>query len=193
MKHEPGTSDGTSDASNRDKGLVDPPGTVIPSPRLQLASDLMVLEHDLAETLCKLQMHIRKLLFILVQSQLVKLMVSWSDKLENVQRCCFDLRMLMDSKEWEEWVERKGQAVLEGVAEDMPGGPPLVPSSQVHQMTNGWEACLEQEQQMTLPKGKESGLEDKMALEDKDSPIAMDGGSVNGMLGGKSSRLHCRV
>jgi len=170
VKREPGTTDGTAGASNRDKGLVNPPGMVVLSPGSRLASDLTTLEHDLAETLCELQMRTRELSFILARSQLVKLAVTWSDKPENVQRCCFDSRMLMDGEEWEEWVEGEGRAVLEGVAEDGPGGPPVVPSSQARQTTNGREARLEQEQRTTPPEGEESGLEDEMALEDEDSP-----------------------
>jgi len=42
----------------------------------------------------------------------------------------------MDSNQWEEWVEGKGCAMLDGMAEDRPGGLPVVPSSQMHQTTN---------------------------------------------------------
>jgi len=164
---------------------------VVLSPGSRLASDLTTLEHDLAETLCELQMRTRALSFILTSSQLVKLAVSWSDKPENVQRCCFDSRMLMDGEEWEEWVEREGRAVLEGVAEGGPGGPPVVPSSQTRQRTNRHEARLERSSSgRPRPRARRVGWRTRWPLRTKIRPGAMDGG-VNGMTGGRGSRLHC--
>ena len=175
VKREPGATDGIADASNRGKGLVIPPGMVVLSPKSRLTSDLAALQHDLRETLCELQMRTRELSFILARAGLVKLAVSWSDKPENVQKCCFDSRMLMDGEDWEEWVEGEGRSVLEGVMMDGPGGSaplPMLASSQSRHTTttNGREARPEQETQTTPPEGEESGLEDEMGVEDEDSP-----------------------
>jgi hypothetical protein len=63
VKREPGVTDGITGASNRNKGLVLPPGMVVQSPGSRLASDLAALQHDLAETLCELQMRTRELSF----------------------------------------------------------------------------------------------------------------------------------
>jgi hypothetical protein len=183
VKREPGATDGTAGARNGGKGLVIPSGMVVQSPGSRLTSDLETLQHDLAETLHELQMRTRELTFILARAGLVKLAVSWSDKPENVQKCCFDSRMLMDGEEWEEWVEGEGRVVLEGVTEDGHGGPaplPALVSSLPRQTTttmttttttNGREARLEQDSQTTPPEGgEESGLEDEMGVEDEDSP-----------------------
>ena len=175
VKREPGATGGIVGASNGGKGLVIPPGMVVQSPGSRLTSDLETLQHDLAETVCELQMRTRELSFILARAGLVKLAVSWSDKPENVQKCCFDSRMLMDGEDWEEWVEGEGRVVLEGVTEDGHGGSaPLhaLASTQPRQTTtNGREARLEQESQTTPPEGgEESGLEDEMGVEDEDSP-----------------------
>lgn len=176
VKREPGTTDAIAGANNRDKGLVIPPGMVVQSPASRLASDLSTLQHDLAEAVCELQMRTRELSFILARAQLVKLAVSWSDRPENAQRCCFDSRMLMDGEEWEEWVEVEGRSVLEGVTDDGPGGtaaapPPVLPRpTTVAAATNGREVRLDQGERTTPPEGEESGLEDEMGVEDEDSP-----------------------
>lgn len=176
VKREPGTADAIARANPRDKGLVIPPGMVVQSPASRLASDLAALQHDLAETLCELQMRTRELSFILARARLVKLAVSWSDKPENAQRCCFDSRMLMDGEDWEEWVEGEGRAVLEGVTEDGPGGSAAAPAPVLPRpttaatATNGREVRLDQEERTTPPEGEESGLEEEMGIEDEDSP-----------------------
>lgn len=88
VKCKPGTTNGTTDASNKTKGLVDPPGMVILSPGSGLASDLTVLEQDLAKTLCKLQIHTCKLLFILAWSQLVRAEVTSPRMCSNAVSTC---------------------------------------------------------------------------------------------------------
>ena len=175
VEREPGAAPGVPGTSNSGTGLVIPPGMVVQSPGSRLTSDFETLQHDLAETLCELQMRTRELSFIHARAGLVKLAVSWSDKPENVQKCCFDSRMLMDGEEWEEWVEGEGRGVLEGVTEDGHGGSvplPVLASNQPRPMTttNGREARLEQEARTTPLEGEESGLEDEMGVEDEDSP-----------------------
>ena len=121
-------------------------------------------------------MRTRELSFILARVRLVKLAVSWSDRPENAQRCCFDSRMLMDGEEWEEWVEVEGRSVLEGVADDGPGGTAAPPLSVLPRpttaatATNGRDMRLDQGERTTPPEGEESGLEDEMGVEDEDSP-----------------------
>ena len=179
VKREPGVTAGIASTSNNGTGLVIPPGMVVQSPGSRLTSDLEALQHDLAETLCELQMRTRELTFILARAGLVKLAVSWSDKPENVQKCCFDSRMLMDGEDWEEWVEGEGRVVLEGVTEDGHGGSVPLPAvtalannqpRHTTTTTNGRETRLEQEARTTPPEGEESGLEDEMGVEDEDSP-----------------------
>lgn len=174
VKREPGATDGIGGTSNGGKGLVIPPGMVVQSPGSRLTSELETLEHDLAETVCELQMRTRELTFILARGGLVKLAVSWSDKPENVQKCCFDSRMLMDGEEWEEWVEGEGRGVLEGVTVDGHGGTAPVPALAISQprqtTTDGRETRLEPGVRTTPPEGEESGLEDEMGVEDEDSP-----------------------
>lgn len=176
VMREPGTTDAIAGANNRDKGLVIPPGMVVQSPASRLASDLATLQHDLAEALCELQMRTRELSFILARARLVRLAVSWSDKPENGQRCCFDSRMLMDGEEWEEWVESEGRAVLEGVTEDGPAGSAAAPprpttvATTTATATDGREVRPDQEERTTPLEGEESGLEEDIGLEDEDSP-----------------------
>ena len=78
----------------------------------------------------------------------------------------------MDGEEWEGWVEGEERAVLEleGVAEDGPGGPPVVPNSQTRQTTNGREARLEQEQE------QQRTTRTRWPLRTKIRPGAIDGG-----------------
>jgi COMPASS component SPP1 len=60
------------------------------------------------------QIRTRELSFILARGRLAKLAVQWSEKPDNLSRCCFDSRLLMEGNEWEEWVQGVGKAVLEG-------------------------------------------------------------------------------
>ena len=178
VKREPGATVGAAGTSSRGTGLVIPPGMVVQAPASRFTSELEALQHDHAETLCELQMRTRELSYILARAGLVKLAVSWSDKPENAQKCCFDSRMLMDGEDWEEWVEGEGRGVLEGVMVDGHGGSvplPALPALASNQprhttTTNGREARLEQEVRTTPPEGEESGLEDEMGVEDEDSP-----------------------
>jgi len=155
VKREPGVTAGIASTSNNGTGLVIPPGMVVQSPGSRLTSDLEALQHDLAETLCELQMRTRELTFILARAGLVKL------------------------ADWEEWVEGEGRVVLEGVTEDGHGGSVPLPAvtalannqpRHTTTTTNGREPRLEQEARTTPPEGEESGLEDEMGVEDEDSP-----------------------
>ena len=76
----------------------------------ELAVELENLTHDA-------RLRSRELGFILARGTLARLAVQWSEKGENVNRCCFDSRLLLEGVEWEEWVEGVGRAVLEGTAD----------------------------------------------------------------------------
>ncbi|KAG8749911.1 hypothetical protein FRC14_000958 [Serendipita sp. 396] len=66
----------------------------------------------------------RDLEFILARGRLAKLAIAWSEKQENLARCCFDSRLLLEGREWEEWVTGEGKAVLEGGL-DAPTAPAI--------------------------------------------------------------------
>lgn len=63
----------------------------------------------------------RELGFILARGRLAELAVQWSEKSENLSRCGFDSRLLIEGPPWEEWVEGEGKTTLEaGMFGDIP-------------------------------------------------------------------------
>jgi hypothetical protein len=63
----------------------------------------------------------RELGFILARGRLAELAVQWSEKSENLSRCGFDSRLLIEGSQWEEWVEGEGKTTLEaGMFGDLP-------------------------------------------------------------------------
>ncbi|KIM24052.1 hypothetical protein M408DRAFT_331973 [Serendipita vermifera MAFF 305830] len=80
----------------------------------KLAASLIELSNELENLTNDTHMRSRELEFILARGRLARLAIQWSDKSENVTRCCFDSRILLEGAEWEEWVEGVGRAVLEG-------------------------------------------------------------------------------
>jgi COMPASS component SPP1 len=83
----------------------------------RLAASLKELTVELENLTHDSHLRSRELEFILARGRLARLAVQWSDKGENVNRCCFDARLLLEGVEWEEWVEGVGRAVLEGTAD----------------------------------------------------------------------------
>ena len=76
----------------------------------ELAAELESLSHDA-------HLRSRELEFILARGRLARLAIQWSEKNENISRCSFDARLLLEGIEWEEWVEGVGRAVLEGTVD----------------------------------------------------------------------------
>lgn len=136
---------GVKDAKKRDAVVATvstPPSnsdTTPPEPGLSSSFEFARLSHTYTRlgqelnTLTRdLQLGARDLEFILARGRLAKLAIMWSDRPENLARCCFDSRLLMEGKEWEEWVLGEGRGVLEGGVDAAPApAKPIVTPSQV--------------------------------------------------------------
>lgn len=122
---------GVKDARKRDAVVVNasqvvhastqpPPGTKVPPQRTdaeKLRASLTELAIELESFTQDAHLRSRELQFILARGRLARLAIQWSDKSDNVSRCCFDSRLLLEGVEWEEWVEGAGRAVLEGTTD----------------------------------------------------------------------------
>ncbi|KAG8802756.1 hypothetical protein FRC17_006348, partial [Serendipita sp. 399] len=131
---------GVKDARKRDAVVVDTktvqgngktddqsvrvvPATSTPSTEFsRLTHTYTNLTQEFSSLARESQFATRDLEFILARGRLAKLAIAWSEKQENLARCCFDSRLLLEGREWEEWVVGVGKAVLEGGL-DAPIGP----------------------------------------------------------------------
>lgn len=80
----------------------------------KLNAEFTALREEYESISREAQIRSRELSFILARGRLAKLAVQWSEKPENLSRCCFDSRLLMEGNEWEDWVQGIGKPVLEG-------------------------------------------------------------------------------
>jgi hypothetical protein len=82
----------------------------------------------------------RELGFVLARGRLAELAVQWSEKSENLSRCGFDSRLLIEGPQWEEWVQGEGKATLEaGMSGDIPVSKRTTPQQSLGDGTLGGE------------------------------------------------------
>jgi COMPASS component SPP1 len=115
---------GVKEAKRRDAVVVQtapgppdtskPPIISVPQEFNRLTEAYNSLNEELSVLTQDIQIRNRELGFILARGRLAKLAVQWSERGENINRCCYDSRLLIEGAEWEEWVEGVGKSVLEG-------------------------------------------------------------------------------